>query len=91
MKVPHTPPGAFTFSRKDWKKVIYCYKYVVQPGSIGVGDPFYVQDNMGPAWNRTFRKGAAWIVLNTLISSSKLTEKRRENLINIQSKIYRGV
>lgn len=75
----------FTFSRREWKKIIYYYKLVVQPYNIKTIDPFY--QGLGKIKDRTFLKNTAWIVLNTLAGSAKLKGYQREFIINVQRRM----
>ncbi len=77
------------FSRREWKKIIYYYKKVVRPDGIPNRnlDDFHRYDRRGTAYSRTFRVAEARVLLDTLISSSTLPNRRRDFLRSLRKQL----
>ena len=78
-----------SFSRREWKKIVYYYKQVVRPDGMPNRnlDDFHRSDCTGTLYSRTFRIYEARVLLDTLISSSILPNRRRDFLRSLRKQL----
>ena len=71
-----------SFSRREWKRIVYYYKIVIRPDTAPNRslDNFNRYDRRGRLYGRTFHIREAQPILEALISSSSLSNKRRDFL-----------
>ena len=78
-----------SFSRREWKRIVYYYKIVIRPDAAPNKDldNFNRYDRRGKLYGRTFPIREAQTILETLISSSILSNKRRDFLRSLRKQL----